>query len=89
MLCPEAMQALSFTEFNGKWVAHYPIRTKKALMNREIRLSITKNQAKYSIHLVDHTANRKTLLSAGAVTDIEKLVGLAKLATSLYEKFDG
>ena len=73
-----------FREEKGQFVCHKPIPSKKALDNREIRTTLTKDKTKYSIHLVDLTANRRKLLASGKVSTIGELVRASNDFLDIY-----
>lgn len=73
-----------FHEEKGKYVYHKAIPSKRALDNREIRTTLTKDKSKYSIHLVDLTANRRKLLASGKVSTIGELVCAANAFLDIY-----
>ena len=75
-----------FREEKGKYVCHKAIPSKRALDNREIRTTLTKDKTKYSIHLVDLTANRRKLLAAGAVSTLGELLQAANAFHAVYLK---
>lgn len=66
-------------------VAHLGINTGKALDNREIRVTLTKDLRAYRIHLVDLTANRRKLLSRGTVGSVASVMASARLFKATYE----
>jgi hypothetical protein len=73
-----------FREENGQYVCHKPIPSKKALVNREIRTTLTKDKTKYRMYLVDLTANRRKLLASGHVTTVGELVCAANAFLDIY-----
>ena len=75
-----------FREEKGQHVCRMPIQTRKALDNRELRTTLTKDRKKYRIHLVDLTANRRKLLAAGAVSTLGELLQAANAFHAVYLK---
>jgi hypothetical protein len=75
-----------FHEEKGQYVCRKAIPSRKALDNREIRTTLTKDKTKYRIHLVDLTANRRKLLATGTVSSIGELVQAANAFLDIYMK---
>ena len=75
-----------FREEKGQFVCHKPIPSKKALDNRELRTTLTKDKTKYRIHLVDLTANRRKLLASGSVKTVGELVCAANAFIDIYQQ---
>lgn len=75
-----------FHEEAGKYVHRTPVKTKRALDNREIRVTLNKSKTKYKIHLVDLTASRQKLLASGDVKSIEQLIQVSNELESSFGK---